>query len=153
MDAERAVDLPGWLVRCLLNKEDPIGLMNQKPPHILILSEDFGRQKSLGLLHAAQKFRSETVRIVALFEDTDSLAANATLCDAALAPPWRTAELRSLAAQQYAEITGKSLERILTIDDGDHMTWLAENLGVESFDESVEFTGRQIPESLIQVLT
>jgi hypothetical protein len=41
----------------------------------------------------------------------------------------------------------------LTLDDGDHMTWLAENLGVESFDESVEFTGRQIPDGLLQLLT
>src|SRR2546423_700922 len=48
MRAERAVTLPGWGICSLLNKQDPIGLMNQERPHLLILSDDFGRQKDLG---------------------------------------------------------------------------------------------------------
>jgi hypothetical protein len=40
----------------------------------------------------------------------------------------------------------------LTLDDRDHVTWLAENLGVESFDEAVHFTGRQMPDGLPQLL-
>src|SRR5437764_13890689 len=67
--AERAVDFPGWLVRSLLNKEDPVGLINQLPPHILIISDDFGRQKDLGILKAVQRYREKGMKIVGLFED------------------------------------------------------------------------------------
>src|SRR5437762_5403510 len=45
--AERAVRLPDWEVRSLTNKEDPIGLINQKPPHIFICSDEFGRSKNM----------------------------------------------------------------------------------------------------------
>src|SRR5436190_24183350 len=58
--AERAVNAAGWEVRSLLNKEDPIGLLNQRTWQIVILSDDFGRQKSLSLFQAAQRFRSKT---------------------------------------------------------------------------------------------
>ena len=106
--AERAVDLPGWAVRSLLNKEDPIGLMNQKPPHVLILSADFGRNKSLGFMKAAQKFRSDDMKIIGIFEDADEAGGAAELCDSAFSPPWKTLELRALAAQMYAEIRGEA---------------------------------------------
>ncbi len=107
--AERAVDLPGWEVRSLLNKEDPIGLMNQKPPHILILSAEFGRNKSLGFLKASQKFRSPDMKIIGIFEDEAGAAVAAELCDAAFFPPWKTVELGATAAQIFEEITGKAI--------------------------------------------
>jgi len=106
--AERAVDIPGWEVRSLLNKEDPIGIMNQKPPHIFILSADFGRNKTLGFLKAAQKFRAPDMKIIALFEDEEEMATAEGLYDAAFFPPWKTIELRAVAAEQCAEITGRA---------------------------------------------
>ena len=42
--------------------------------------------------------------------DAASLAANVELYDSALAPPWKTAGLRELAARYYREITGKKLD-------------------------------------------
>lgn len=104
--AERAVDLPGWEVRSLLNKEDPIGLLNQKPPHILILSADFGRNKTFGYLKAAQKYRSDQTKIIGVFEDEAGALEAADLCDAVFHPPWKTVEMRAKAAELYQEITG-----------------------------------------------
>jgi hypothetical protein len=104
--SERAVNLPGWEVRSLLNKEDPIGLLNQKAPHILILSADFGRNKSLGFLKAAQKYRSEKTKIIGLFETPEEAEEAAELCDAAIAPPWKAIQLREVAARLYEEIRG-----------------------------------------------
>jgi hypothetical protein len=40
----------------------------------------------------------------------------------------------------------------LTVDDGDHITWLAEKSGVEHFDGDVEFKGRHLPAALVDVL-
>lgn len=40
----------------------------------------------------------------------------------------------------------------LTVDDGDHVTWLAEKSGVEYFDGDVEFKGRHLPAALLAVL-
>lgn len=108
--AERAVDLPGWEMRSLLIKEDPIGLLNQKPPHLVIMSDTFGRSKSLAFLKAAQKYRSDKTRIIGLFEDEEVAEEGAVLCDAALIPPWKTAELRTLAAQIYTAMRGASPE-------------------------------------------
>src|SRR5579862_7137538 len=99
--SERAVALPDWEVRSLLNREDPIGLINQKPPNIFIVSGDFGRNKELGFLKAAQRYRGDKMKIVGLFEAPDEAEAARDLCDAVLAPPWRTADLRALAAQFY----------------------------------------------------
>ena len=108
--AEQAVAVPGWEIRSLLNKEDPIGLLNQNPPHILIISDDFGHQKALGILRAAQKYRSEEMKVIGLFESAESLAPNAELFDSALAPPWKTADLRTLATQQFLIIRGEPPE-------------------------------------------
>jgi hypothetical protein len=99
--AERAAALPDWEVRSLLNREDPIGLINRKPPNIFIVSGDFGRNKELGFLKAAQRYRSPEMRIVGLFDDPEEAQKARELCDAVLAPPWRTADLRALAAQFY----------------------------------------------------
>src|SRR5688500_16810679 len=45
---ERAMIGFDWEVRSLLNKEDPVGLVHQRQPNVLIISDDFGRQKDLG---------------------------------------------------------------------------------------------------------
>jgi hypothetical protein len=41
----------------------------------------------------------------------------------------------------------------LTVDDGDHITWLAEKSGLEYFDGDVEFKGRHLPVGLSEVLS
>jgi hypothetical protein len=110
--AERAVDLPGWEVRSLTNKEDPIGLINQKRPDILIISDDFGRNKSLGFIRAAQRWRPEGMRIVAVFEDEDAAKEAAELYDAVFVPPWKSLEMRGAAAALYEEIRGKPAPKI-----------------------------------------
>lgn len=103
--AERAVNAAGWEVRALLNREDPIGLLNQKHWHILILSDDFGRQKALALFHAAQRFRPKT-RIVGVFEDGESAVSGIELCDAQFSPPWKTIEMRESVTGICEEQTG-----------------------------------------------
>ena len=105
--AERAVDFPGWLVRALLNKEDPVGLINQLPPHILIISDDFGRQKDLGIFKAAQRFRASGMKIIGLFEEAEVAETARPDCDFVLGMPWRTADVRALAAQIFEEIKGR----------------------------------------------
>ena len=104
--AERAVALPDWEVRSLLNREDPIGLINREVPHIFILSGDFGRNKDLGFLKAAQRYRGPEMKIIGLFDDKEEAAEAAELHDAALAPPWTTADLRAIAASFYAAQRG-----------------------------------------------
>lgn len=106
--AERAVDLPGWEMRSLLNKEDPIGLMSRKPPHILILSADFGRNKTLGFLKASQRFRSEQMKLIGIFEDEEAAEGADELCDATFCPPWKTAEMQAVAARLFEEIKGRA---------------------------------------------
>jgi hypothetical protein len=115
--SERAVDIPGWEVRSLLNKEDPIGLLNQKPPHILILSADFGRNKTLGFMKAAQRFRSDKTMIIGVFEEQEDAAEAAELCDAVFFPPWKSAEMRIRAAALFREITG--VEAVLPVKPED----------------------------------
>ncbi len=110
---------PDWRLKSLLNKEDPVGMVNQKPPHVLILSDDFGRQKDLAILRAVQKYRGKSMRIIALFEDADSLAANAHLCDAALTPPWKTIDLREIVVELCAKITGKPIDLTSKFEDED----------------------------------
>jgi hypothetical protein len=105
--AERGVDFPGWLIRSLLNKEDPIGLINQLPPHILIISDDFGRQKNLGILKAVQRFREAGMKIVGVFEDPEIAETAKPDCDFALAMPWRTSDVRAVAARMFEEIKGR----------------------------------------------
>jgi hypothetical protein len=96
-----------WEVRTLLNKEDAVGKVHQKPPHIFVISDDFGRQKDLGILRAVQRFRDSGMKVIALFEDADSAREHADLCDSALAPPWKTAEVRAILSALYVEKTGE----------------------------------------------
>ena len=103
---ERAMTGFDWEVRSLLNKEDPVGKIHQKPPHVFVISDDFGRQKDLGILRAVQKFRASGMKIIALFEDADSAAGNEELSDDSIVPPWTTGDMRRILSEVYAEITG-----------------------------------------------
>jgi hypothetical protein len=94
-------------VRSLLNKEDPVGLVNRKPPHVLILSDDFGRQKDLGILRAIQRYRGSGMRVIGLFEAPEEAAENRDLCDFAFAPPWKTAEVRELLGRFFTQLRGE----------------------------------------------
>lgn len=113
--AERAAALEGWEVTALLNKQDPVGMVQKppRPPDILVLSHDFGRQKDLAIFRAVQQFRSKGMKIVGFFEDCetapeefpDSVPTN--LCDVCLTPPITAAQLRALFAGLYTAITNK----------------------------------------------
>jgi len=105
--AERAVDIPGWLARSLLNREDPIGLMNQKPPDLFIVAADFAKNRNVGFLNAAQRFRAEGMRILGLFETQEDAERARSLCDAVLAPPLKAGTIRVAAAALYAEVRGQ----------------------------------------------
>ncbi len=114
--SERAAALVGWQVTALLNKQDPVGLCAKppRPPDVLILSEDFGRQKDLAIFRAVQRYRREGMRIIGLVDDCgtapeafpDSLPS--TLCDICLPPPYKTAELRALLSQIYTQMRGEA---------------------------------------------
>ncbi len=101
--------LPGWSTRSLLNREDPVGLVNQDPPHLLIISDDFGRQKDLGIVRAIQRYRPQGMRVIGVLEDLGAAMEHADLFDAAVAPPWTAADLRRLAQEQYTALTGQSV--------------------------------------------
>jgi hypothetical protein len=118
---ERAMRGFGWEVRSLLNKEDPVGLIQQKPPNVFIISDDFGRQKDLGILRAVQRFRASSMKIIALFEDAESAEEYSRLCDKVLTPPWKTAEMRENLVGLFREMTGQSLQTACEeSDDGTH---------------------------------
>lgn len=108
-----------WEVRSLLNKQDPIGMMQQKPPHIFVISDDFGRQKDLGILRAAQRFRESGMKIIALYQDGDPARENAALCDASLSPPWKTVEMRENLIKLFRDLTGQSPPECESDDEAD----------------------------------
>ena len=68
---ERAAALVGWEITALLNKQDPVGLCAKppRPPDVLILSGDFGRQKDLAIFRAVQPYRRKGMRLVGLIDD------------------------------------------------------------------------------------
>ncbi len=113
--AERAAALVGWEVTALLNKQDPVGLCAKapRPPDLLVLSGDFGRQKDLAIFRAVQRYRSEDMLLIGLVDDCetppegfpDSIPNR--LCDVCIAPPYKTADLRALFSQLYTEMRGK----------------------------------------------
>ena len=112
---DRAAALEGWSVTALLNKQDPVGLCQKppRPPDLLILSEDFGRQRDLAIFRAVQKWRSRGMRVIGLIEDCatapegfpDSVPAD--LCDVCLSPPYKAADIRALLARLYEEMRGE----------------------------------------------
>jgi hypothetical protein len=104
--SERATLFDDWAVRVLTNKEDPIGLINQLMPDVYVVSEDFGASKKMGMLTAAQRWRAQGLKVVAIFEDAVKMEEAAELYDAALAPPWKTVQLREIVAGWFTEKRG-----------------------------------------------
>jgi hypothetical protein len=109
--AERAAAVPGWNVISLLNKQDPVGQVEkgQMPPDIVVLSSDFGRQKSFGIFRAIQAHRSRGMKIIGLVESCDpDEFGNSPLefCDVCLPPPYKTIDLNTLFRRLYQEIRG-----------------------------------------------
>ena len=113
--AERAAALTGWQVTALLNKQDPVGLCQKppRPPDLLILSEDFGRQRDLAIFRAVQKWRSQGMKIIGMVEECatapegfpDSIPSR--LCDVCLSPPYKAAEIRAVLVRLYEEMRGE----------------------------------------------
>lgn len=99
---KRAVAHPEWETRCLLNREDPIGMIQQKPPHLLIISVDAEEKKNIGYLRASQPFR-EKVKIIGIFETPEEAEAMKQMCAFAFAPTWRTDDIAQAAQQIYAQ--------------------------------------------------
>lgn len=117
--AEHAVDVPGWEVRSLLNREDPIGLINRKPPDIFIISVDPETKTNVGYLRAAQRYRPGGMRIIGLFEDAETAAEFAGQCDTAFAAPWRHAEVHTAALTIHEAIRGHRPAVKPAVDTGD----------------------------------
>ncbi len=108
---ERAAAIPGWNVISLLNKQDVVGQVEKGhiPPDIVVMSADFGRQKSFGIFRAIQAHRATGMKIVGLVEncDPDEFGNDPTaLCDLCLPPPYKTADLHALFRKLYHEIRG-----------------------------------------------
>lgn len=112
--AERAAALTGWEVTSLLNKQDPVGQVHKppRPPDIVILSGDFGRQKSYAIFRAIQAGRAQGMKLIGLVEDCETApegfpdSVPSRLCDICITPPIKTAELRSLLSRLYEEMRG-----------------------------------------------
>lgn len=96
-----------WDVRSLLNKEDPIGILNQHETNILVLSNDFGRNRELGFLKAAQRFRSDGVLIIGLFDTEEEARTASELYDIALYPTWKSLNAQEVLADLYQRIKGE----------------------------------------------
>jgi hypothetical protein len=113
--AERAASLVGWEVTALLNKQDPVGQAAKppRPPDILILSGDFGRQKDYAIFRAVQPYRKQGMRLIGMVEDCATApegfpnSAAENLCDVCISPPYKTVDLRALFARLYEEIRGE----------------------------------------------
>jgi hypothetical protein len=107
--AERAADLEGWDVTALLNKQDPVGQCAKppRPPDILVLSDDFGRQRDLAIFRAVQAWRQKGMKLIGLVEDCqaapdgfpDSIPEQ--LCDVCVTLPCKASDLRALFVQIY----------------------------------------------------
>lgn len=113
--AERAAALVGWEVLSLLNKQDPVGQCQKapRPPDLLILSGDFGRQKDYAIFRAVQRFREQGMKLVGMVEDCETApeefpdSVPSQLCDVCLVPPYKTADLRVLFSELYTQMRGK----------------------------------------------
>jgi hypothetical protein len=113
--AQRAAALEGWEVTVLLNKQDPIGICAKapRPPDLLVLSEDFGRQKDMAIFRAVQRYRSQGMRLIGMVEDCETAPEGfpdtvpSQICDVCISPPYKTAELRALFSRLYTEMRGE----------------------------------------------
>ena len=113
--AERASALEGWQVMSLLNKQDPVGQVAKppRPPDLLVLSGDFGRQKDYAIFRAVQAWRSKGMILIGMVEDCDTApeghpdSVPSKLCDVCLTPPYKAADLRALFTQLYEAMRGE----------------------------------------------
>ncbi|HZO91105.1 MAG TPA: hypothetical protein VFB38_22455 [Chthonomonadaceae bacterium] len=113
--AERAAALVGWEVTALLNKQDAVGAVSKppRPPDLLILSGDFGRQRDYAIFRAVQKWRSRGMKLIGMVDDCETPpegfpdSAPEKLCDVCLTPPYKTADLRALFTRLYQEMRGE----------------------------------------------
>lgn len=113
--AERAAARVGWEVVSLLNKQDPVGLVAKppRPPDLLVLSGDFGRQRDYAIFRAVQGGRRRGMRLIGLVDDCETApeghpdSAPNALCDVCLPPPYKTADLRALFVRLYEEMRGE----------------------------------------------
>lgn len=112
--AERAAALAGWEITTLLNKQDVVGQVAKlpRPPDLVVLSGDFGRQRDYAIFRAIQSWRKEGMHLIGMVEDCQTApeafpeSAPERLCDTCLVPPYKTAELRALFARLYEEMRG-----------------------------------------------
>ena len=110
--AERGAARVGWEVTALLNKQDPVGFCSKgnRPPEILVLSGDFGRQKDYAIFRAVQPSRAKGMLLVGLVEDCETApegfpsSAPKDLCDICLTPPIKSADFRDLFAKIYTDL-------------------------------------------------
>lgn len=122
---ERSVARLGWDVTALLNKQDPVGLCAKapRPPDILVLSGDFGRQRSYAIFRAVQRYRELGLKIVGLVEDCEEApegfpdSAPSALCDVCITPPIKTADMRELFADLYRAAKGEEPPPMKTAAD------------------------------------
>lgn len=113
--AERAAALTGWQVTALLNKQDPVGMVAKppRPPDLLILSGDFGRQRDYAIFRAVQPWRDQGMKLIGLVDDCETPpegypdSVPERLCDVCLPPPYKTADLRALFSRLYTEMRGR----------------------------------------------
>jgi len=125
--AERAAAIPGWNVVSLLNKQDAVGQVEKgnNPPDLVVISADFGRQKSFGIFRAIQSYRARGMKVIGLVEscEPDESGNNpAELCDVCLPPPYKTADLHTLFRSLFAEIRGMPapvVDQISSDDEAD----------------------------------
>lgn len=123
--SQRAAALVGWETTALLNKQDPVGqcAKSPRPPDLLVLSGDFGRQKDLAIFRAVQQYRKQGMRLIGLVDDCatapegfpDSIPSR--LCDVCLEPPYKAADLRALFVRLYTEMRGEPAPPPLTRAD------------------------------------
>ncbi len=124
--AERAVQFENWEITVLLNKEDAVGACQRgpRPPDILVISHDFGRQKTLAIFRAVQNLRSSGLKIVGLVEDCNSgpdefpEAVPARLCDVCLTEPIKTADLQAVFVNLFEQIRGTAARQLLQSKTG-----------------------------------
>jgi hypothetical protein len=130
--AERAASLIGWRVQSLMNKEDPVGQIakSPRPPDILIMSEDFGRQKEGGIFRAVQQWRAQGMQIVCMLDEeahADAAGVPEELCDLVLGPPYTCATLRAALMGVYERLRGQpapppvrlAAQAAVSLDDSD----------------------------------
>jgi hypothetical protein len=102
---ERAAEGAGWQVDSLLNRQDPIGILQSNPPDILVITVDTQLNRNTGYLRAAQPFRDK-VQIVALFESAEEQREYADYAEYLHHTPWRARQVRASLAEAYREIRG-----------------------------------------------